>query len=76
MTFLGRRALRSSDFKFLGYLKQLAADEVIHARPRWFGGDKIDDYLFNRLKQAIQREEKLYNADEGACKEQEMAILC
>lgn len=60
--FYGRRQLLMSDVKFLGYLEQVKADEVIKLPSPWpyHSQDKIRFRVWGDLKEAMTRHKKLY----------------
>ena len=59
--FCGRRRLLRSDIKFLGYLEQIKADEVIKMPDQWFGApNKFREMDWSELNRAMTRKKKLY----------------
>jgi len=61
MQFNGRRRLLKSDVKFLGYLEQIKADEVVKIPDQWFHTqNKFRELDWTELKQAMTRKKKLY----------------
>lgn len=61
INFSGRRQLLKSDVKFLSYLEQIKADEVISTdNARWWPQNKIDLSVLNELKEMMTRKKKLY----------------
>ncbi|KAL1597222.1 hypothetical protein SLS60_008804 [Paraconiothyrium brasiliense] len=60
--FVGRRALARTDSKFVDYLKQIKADEVVNdPGSGWFSHyRKIDTYVWKDLKEGMTRKKKLY----------------
>ncbi|KAF1836349.1 hypothetical protein BDW02DRAFT_646170 [Decorospora gaudefroyi] len=67
LKFDGRRQLHQSDVKFLGYLEQIKADEVVqisHDRPPWYREPKkIHKWVWDGIKEAMTRKKKLYNTE-------------
>jgi hypothetical protein len=61
INFHGRRMLLKSDIKFLGYLEQIKADEVITSdNVRWYQTNKVHPGVFDDLKEVMVRRKKLY----------------
>ncbi|ORY13262.1 hypothetical protein BCR34DRAFT_562314 [Clohesyomyces aquaticus] len=64
LNFLGRRVLVRTDVKFLGYLEQIKADEVVTDKCRqWYYPSKIHPILLEELIKTMKREPKLYVAE-------------
>ncbi|KAF1942473.1 hypothetical protein EJ02DRAFT_454170 [Clathrospora elynae] len=62
--FQGRRQLYKSDVKFLGYLEQIKADEVVRMPDRWIQEPKkIRDPLWNDLQEVMVRKKRLYTKE-------------
>jgi hypothetical protein len=60
MTFIGRRQLLKSDVKFLGYLEQIKADEVIKLPMSWHMQEKAGAWIWAGIKEQMTRKKKLY----------------
>jgi hypothetical protein len=60
MMFFGRRQLMKSDIKFLGYLEQVKADEVVKKEAHWAHHGKLSNWMWNDLKEQMTRKKKLY----------------
>jgi hypothetical protein len=68
LKFYGRRLLVKSDVKFLGYLEQIKADDVISSthrdQYRYYRTDKkITDQVWNNLKAVMTRKKKLFEKE-------------
>jgi hypothetical protein len=64
MFFGGRRQLFKSDVKFLGYLEQVKADEVVNMRGKfWQSQKKISSWLWDDIQEAMTRKTKLYEKE-------------
>lgn len=60
LMFLGRRQLFRSDLKFLGYLEQIKADEVVKLDQPWPYATKISAWVWDIVKEQMIRKKKLY----------------
>ncbi|KAF2822736.1 hypothetical protein CC86DRAFT_457940 [Ophiobolus disseminans] len=60
LMFLGRRQLFRSDIKFLGYLEQIKADEVVKLNQPWPFAVKIGAWVWDVIKDQMTRKKKLY----------------
>ncbi|KAH8727886.1 hypothetical protein GQ44DRAFT_610593 [Phaeosphaeriaceae sp. PMI808] len=58
--FGGRRQLFKSDVKFLGYLEQIKADEVVKTTPHWSQMAKVSNWVWLDVKEQMTRKKKLY----------------
>jgi hypothetical protein len=68
MKFYGRRLLVKSDVKFLGYLEQIKADEVISSTHRdqyryYRTEKKITEQVWSNLKEVMIRKKKLFEKE-------------
>ncbi|RAR03282.1 hypothetical protein DDE82_005295 [Stemphylium lycopersici] len=64
MFFGGRRQLQRSDIKFLGYLEQVKADDVVQIPDQYYSSrDKISPLAWPRLRDAMKRKERLYTEE-------------
>jgi hypothetical protein len=61
--FYGRRQLLKSDVKFLGYLEQIKADEVIKMPETWYTQVKVGNYIWSGIKEQMTRKKKLYEKE-------------
>jgi len=63
LTFWGRRQLFKSDSKFLGYLEQIKADQVVKTPVPWpySGAIKIGSWIWDDIKEQMTRKTKLYD---------------
>ncbi|KAH7410281.1 hypothetical protein DE146DRAFT_711095 [Phaeosphaeria sp. MPI-PUGE-AT-0046c] len=59
LRFFGRRQLFKSDVKFLGYLEQIKADEVVKLQ-LWAPQSKISNWVWEGIKERMVRKKKLY----------------
>ena len=64
LSFFGRRTLLPTDTRFLAYLEQVKADEVLQAQARWYPSSKIYNFHFDKLKKRMVRDPKLYVTEE------------
>ncbi|KAF1979489.1 hypothetical protein BU23DRAFT_98938 [Bimuria novae-zelandiae CBS 107.79] len=62
VVFLGRRTLARSDAKFVDYLSQIKADEVVSTCNGWYH-QKIEAYLWKEMKETMIRKKKLYHPE-------------
>jgi hypothetical protein len=60
LLFYGRRQLLKSDVKFLGYLEQIKADEIVKLSTLWPGQSKIGHWIWTGIKEQMTRKKKLY----------------
>ncbi|KAJ4303728.1 hypothetical protein N0V90_002629 [Kalmusia sp. IMI 367209] len=65
VTFYGRRALTRTDSRFINYLQQIKADEVVSSKPLargiWYNYHaKIDSTLWRDMQESMTRKKKLY----------------
>jgi hypothetical protein len=58
--FYGRRQLFKSDVKFLGYLEQIKADEVVKLPESWYTQVKVGNWIWTGIKEQMTRKKKLY----------------
>jgi hypothetical protein len=58
--FYGRRQLFKSDVKFLGYLEQIKADEVVKLPESWYTQVKVGNWIWAGIKEQMTRKKKLY----------------
>jgi hypothetical protein len=67
LTFWGRRQLFKSDSKFIGYLEQVKADEVLKTPVPWpfSGATKIGAWVWDDIKEQMTRKTKLYEKKKG-----------
>jgi hypothetical protein len=62
--FGGRRQLQCSDHRFLGYLEQVKADEVVQSTDRWYSyREKVHPFVWAELKVTMTRKKKLYEKE-------------
>ena len=57
--FLGRRQLSRSDSKFVEYLMQIKADEIVSEVNGWWS-QKVEYHLWRELREAMTRKTRLY----------------
>ncbi|KAF2742716.1 hypothetical protein M011DRAFT_412088, partial [Sporormia fimetaria CBS 119925] len=60
LDFHGRRVLCATDVRFLSYLEQIKADEVVTTERSWYNLNKIQEHLWRDLKVSMTRKTKLY----------------
>lgn len=60
LTFFGRRQLFKSDVRFLGYLEQIKADEVVKLPTVWHMQEKAGNWVWPGIKEQMTRKKKLY----------------
>jgi hypothetical protein len=60
LTFFGRRQLFKSDIRFLGYLEQIKADEVVKQSTSWHMQEKAGNWVWPGIKEQMTRKKKLY----------------
>ncbi|KAL5120779.1 hypothetical protein ACEQ8H_001260 [Pleosporales sp. CAS-2024a] len=60
MAFYGRRQIFRSDVKFLGYLEQIKADEVINQTVSIYMPTKLSNWVWTDIKEQMTRKKKLY----------------
>ena len=64
--FAGRRQLQCSDHRFLGYLEQIKADEVVQSADRWYSyREKVHPLAWAELKATMTRKKKLYEKEQS-----------
>ncbi|USP75194.1 hypothetical protein yc1106_02468 [Curvularia clavata] len=62
--FGGRRQLQCTDFRFLHYLEQIKADEVVQSTDRFYSyRDKAHPLAWSEIKAAMTRKKKLYDRE-------------
>lgn len=62
--FDGRRQLQCTDFRFLNYLEQIKADEVVQSTDRFYSyRDKAHPLAWSEIKAAMTRKKKLYSKE-------------
>jgi hypothetical protein len=61
--FYGRRQLLKSDVKFLGYLEQIKADEVVKLPESWYTQVKVGHWIWSDIKEQMTRKKKLYEKE-------------
>ncbi|KAL6156746.1 hypothetical protein ACJQWK_06350 [Exserohilum turcicum] len=62
--FAGRRQLQRSDVRFLSYLEQVKADEVVQTPDKYYAyRDKMHPLAWVELEEAMTRKKKLYDKD-------------
>jgi hypothetical protein len=60
LTFFGRRQLFRADVRFLGYLEQIKADEVVKQPTSWHMQEKAGSWVWPGIKEQMTRKKKLY----------------
>jgi hypothetical protein len=60
LTFWGRRQLFKSDIKFLSYLEQVKADEVVKHPVPYYNAVKIVSWVWEGIQEQMTRKKKLY----------------
>lgn len=60
LQFLGRRQLFKSDVKFLGYLEQIKADEVVKLSAIAPNQGKVSNWVWEGIKERMVRKRKIY----------------
>ncbi|EUC51275.1 hypothetical protein COCMIDRAFT_21262 [Bipolaris oryzae ATCC 44560] len=64
--FGGRRQLQCSDHRFLGYLEQIKADDVVQSADRWYSyREKVHPLVWTELKATMTRKKKLYEKEQS-----------
>lgn len=64
LLFAGRRRLQCSDFRFLNYLEQVKADEVVQLTDMFHGyNDKTHPLAWSEIKMAMTRKKKIYEKE-------------
>jgi hypothetical protein len=61
--FYGRRQLLRTDYKFLGYLEQIKADEVVKLPELWYTQVKVGNWFWAEIKEQMTRKKKLYEKE-------------
>jgi hypothetical protein len=63
LTFYGRRQLLKSDYKFIGYLEQIKADEVVKLPESWYTQVKIGPWFWTEIREQMTRKKKMYEKE-------------
>ncbi|KAF2240872.1 hypothetical protein BU26DRAFT_201519 [Trematosphaeria pertusa] len=71
LRFDGRRTLHKTDVRFLGYLEQVKADEIVREKEKSTGWSahppgKLGYRVWEDLKESMTRKKKLYAEEKGA----------